>query len=384
MDLDDLNEDEAEEILAQELEERIQKEKEEKRKEYEQEKEELLQLQKLELKQTQELQSTELETTEPLSSQENSVKEEQDASLDSLAQTQTKPLLGFKESDTQENATPQETSIPSERQNSSGNKLGTNSNSEPPAVFKSTARAEESHVPIKPEVTETIKDEDLQSKSIPPVEEKKPAPKLPPQKKVEPKVKLKTTEEEKNREQLKGKKSTKQSVKMEDVDIEDICPNFDELTFVQKCRLAFEGYKNADNTIAMDGLDKVLRCLGQQSSVPELKSIMTDYGDSDKGTLSFKQFVTMMDRQARTHESSEQTAIEPKLAGFLEQAFMLFDFNQDGAISTDELLHAFELVGEPVTQNEVENLFADYDKSGDNVIYLEDWMQAMRMVNISL
>lgn len=48
------------------------------------------------------------------------------------------------------------------------------------------------------------------------------------------------------------------------------------------------------------------------------------------------------------------------------------------------LVHAFELVGESVTEYEAANLFAEYDKSGDNVIYLEDWVQAMRTVNISI
>lgn len=86
----------------------------------------------------------------------------------------------------------------------------------------------------------------------------------------------------------------------------------------------------------MEDLDKVLRVLGQQSSVPELKSIMSDYGDSDRGVMSFKQFVKMVDRQALASESEKQ-AIDPNLENFLEQAFLLFDFNQDGAISTDEL-----------------------------------------------
>ena len=68
----------------------------------------------------------------------------------------------------------------------------------------------------------------------------------------------------------------------------------------------------------------------------------------------------------------------------LKEAFRLFDINEDGFVSSDELVKVMRKLGHHPTESEVEEMIGDVDLDGNGVIDFAEFvsMMARRMSEV--
>jgi len=227
------------------------------------------------------------------------------------------------------------------------------------------------------------------------VEEKVEAKKVDDAKKVEEakKVEDKKKEEEKKKDE---KKKTKKS-KLDDDDEGDIAggivkiseafdiPKADledhaNLPFCDHCHILYDVFKGEDGELGIEGLDKFLRVMGQESPIQELRAIMAEWGDKKAGKMNFDQFIDMVERQSESWKIVDELVEEHQLLLF--KSFKYFDANRDGNVTADELQTALEMCGEKCTIEEVQSLFRHGDRNDDGLITVDEWMMFMSDVPI--
>jgi len=170
-------------------------------------------------------------------------------------------------------------------------------------------------------------------------------------------------------------KSTKTEISADD-------PDIDELPFCEQCRMLYDQFTGDDGELGIEGLDRFLRTLGQESTIQELRSSMGEWGDKKAGKMSFDNFLDMVERQQESWKAVDELAEENQLLLF--QAFKFFDANRDGSISLQELQTALQLAGaNDVSEAETFALFRHADRNDDGSIALDEWMMFMSDVDFS-
>ena len=87
--------------------------------------------------------------------------------------------------------------------------------------------------------------------------------------------------------------------------------------------------------------------------------------DTDgNGSISFDEFLALMARKMRDTDSDEE----------MVEAFKVFDRDQNGLIQKDELKKVMEILGEQVTNEEIEEMMIIADPDGDNAISYEKFL----------
>lgn len=90
--------------------------------------------------------------------------------------------------------------------------------------------------------------------------------------------------------------------------------------------------------------------------------------DSDNdGKIDFAEFLTLMSQQLASQISEEE----------IREAFRVFDRDSRGVIVVSELKHAMTTIGEPLTQQEAEDLFKMAGISSDGLLNYEEFMQTL-------
>jgi calcium-binding protein CML len=77
------------------------------------------------------------------------------------------------------------------------------------------------------------------------------------------------------------------------------------------------------------------------------------------GRLEFNEFVDLMSRHFKTQSEMEDE---------LKQAFRMFDANNDGFITAQELQKMMKAMGEKLTNKEIDALIKAWDTDGDGRI----------------
>lgn len=161
---------------------------------------------------------------------------------------------------------------------------------------------------------------------------------------------------------------------------EDFLKDFELWPFCDQCHVLYDLFKAEDGELGIEGLDRFLRVLGQESPIQELRSIMAEWGDKKSGKMSFEQFVDMVERQAESWKTVDELVEEHQLLLF--RSFKFYDENRDGNITADELQTALEKAGEKCTLEEVQLLFRHGDRNDDGLITVDEWMMFMADVEI--
>lgn len=134
-------------------------------------------------------------------------------------------------------------------------------------------------------------------------------------------------------------------------------------------------YREAFNIFDRDGdghIDKkelatVLRSLGHNPSSVEIDEIMKEVDTSNNGTIEFEEFIDVLDKQIH------QGDIEDEIL----DAFRAFDKDQDGKIAGTELAHILKNIGEPLSQEEVDEMIAQADLHKDGIIDYVEYVHLM-------
>ena len=79
------------------------------------------------------------------------------------------------------------------------------------------------------------------------------------------------------------------------------------------CHLLFNVFKSEDGELGIEGLDKFLRVMGQESPIQELRAIMAEWGDKKAGKMNFEQFIDMLERQGESWKIVDELVEEHQL-----------------------------------------------------------------------
>jgi calmodulin len=125
--------------------------------------------------------------------------------------------------------------------------------------------------------------------------------------------------------------------------------------------------KDGDGRITAKELGTVMRSLGQNPSEAELQDMVNQVDLDGNGTIEFDEFLYMMSRQMRDGDTEED----------IKAAFRVFDKDGDGKITTAELTHIMNNLGEPLTQEEVDEMIAQADTNKDGIIDYAEFVHLM-------
>jgi calmodulin len=111
-----------------------------------------------------------------------------------------------------------------------------------------------------------------------------------------------------------------------------------------------------------------LRTLGQNPTEDELAEMVFEAGCKWEGFLARENFVDAgiwaLTRQANRIDD-------------VKAAFRIFDHNNDGSISMEELRDAMVRYGQSFTEEECEEMFSTADRNGDGNIDFDEFLSMM-------
>jgi calmodulin len=125
--------------------------------------------------------------------------------------------------------------------------------------------------------------------------------------------------------------------------------------------------KDGDGRITAKELGTVMRSLGQNPSEAELQDMVNEVDIDGNGTIEFDEFLYMMSRQMREGDTEAE----------IIDAFRVFDKDGDGKITAAELTHIMKNLGEPLTQEEVDEMIAQADTNKDGIIDYAEFVHLM-------
>jgi calmodulin len=83
------------------------------------------------------------------------------------------------------------------------------------------------------------------------------------------------------------------------------------------------------------------------------------------GAIDFPEFLTMMLRKMNEGDPEKE----------LRDVFMVFDKDQSGTISADELRNVMKVIGEKLTDQEIEDAIKLADTTGDGEVSYDEFIQ---------
>ncbi|XP_063900461.1 calmodulin-A-like [Zophobas morio] len=125
--------------------------------------------------------------------------------------------------------------------------------------------------------------------------------------------------------------------------------------------------KDNDGTITSEELGTVLRSLGHNATTDELQDIINEVDTDGNGTIDFPEFIEMMSKKLRDYETEDE----------ISAAFRVFDEDGNGLISTEELRHVMTVLGEKLTDDEIDEIIKEADTNGDGHIDYNEFVKMM-------
>lgn len=125
--------------------------------------------------------------------------------------------------------------------------------------------------------------------------------------------------------------------------------------------------KDSDGKITTKELGTVMRSLGQNPLESELTDMINEVDINSDGLIDFPEFLTMMARKMKDTDSEAEIA----------EAFKVFDRNGDGKISAAELRHVLTLIGEKLSDADVDQMIREADTNNDGEIDIQEFTQLL-------
>lgn len=102
--------------------------------------------------------------------------------------------------------------------------------------------------------------------------------------------------------------------------------------------------KDGDGTIDSEELGVVMKSLGQHPTEQELEDLIAEHDVDGNGIIDFSEFLTLMAQIKKDLDAEEE----------LVEAFRVFDRQGDGIITKDELMETFKILGEKLSEEEID------------------------------
>ncbi|XP_058082253.1 polcalcin Cup a 4-like [Magnolia sinica] len=133
-------------------------------------------------------------------------------------------------------------------------------------------------------------------------------------------------------------------------------------------RQVFDKYDaNGDGKISSSELQAMLRCLGSPGTDEEVESMMQAADLNMDGYISLEEFISV-----NTMETDSAKCIED-----LRNAFTVFDRDNNGLISAEELHGVLRMMGEKASLSDCKRMIKGVDRNGDGAVNFEEFMQMM-------
>ncbi|XP_031271031.1 calmodulin-like protein 8 [Pistacia vera] len=127
--------------------------------------------------------------------------------------------------------------------------------------------------------------------------------------------------------------------------------------------------KDGDGCITIKELVAAIRSLDQNPIEEELHNMINEVDMNGNRTIELGEFLNLMARKMKECEAEEE----------LREAFKVFDKDQDGYISPNELTHVMMNLGEKLTDEEVEQMVREADLEGDGQVNYEEFVRMMML-----
>ncbi|KAJ6775260.1 CALCIUM BINDING PROTEIN [Salix purpurea] len=139
----------------------------------------------------------------------------------------------------------------------------------------------------------------------------------------------------------------------------------EEVAELQEAFCLFD--KDGDGCITFEELATVIKSLHHSATDEELHIMMSEADVDGNGTIEFVEFLNLMARKMRENDAYEE----------LKEVFKVFDKDQDGYISLNELRHVMIDQGEHLTEEELEEMIREADLDGDGQVNYEEFVKIM-------
>ncbi|KAK4535281.1 hypothetical protein CDCA_CDCA04G1306 [Cyanidium caldarium] len=116
--------------------------------------------------------------------------------------------------------------------------------------------------------------------------------------------------------------------------------------------------RDGDGKITVKELGTIMRSLGQTPTERQLQDMVAEVDADRSGTIDFSEFLSLMSRQLKDADAEEE----------VREAFAMFDKNNDGKISAEELQLVMAKLGEQLSPEEVQEMIREADLDGDGSI----------------
>jgi len=138
---------------------------------------------------------------------------------------------------------------------------------------------------------------------------------------------------------------------------------------MQEIREAFELF-DADGSGKVDvrELKIAMRALGFNVKKAEVREMVAELGKDEHDTVDYDEFVKLMSRKMATRDTREE----------ILKVFQLFDDDRSGRISFANLKRVVGMVGERMTDEEIQEMIDEADRDGDGEIGEEDFYRVMK------
>lgn len=119
-------------------------------------------------------------------------------------------------------------------------------------------------------------------------------------------------------------------------------------------------------------LKVAIRALGFEPKKEEIKKMIAEIDKDGSGKLSYNDFLSLMSVKMAEKDTKEE----------ILKAFRLFDDDETGTISFKNLKRVAKELGENLTDEELQEMIDEADRSGDGEVNQEEFLRIMKKTSL--
>lgn len=120
--------------------------------------------------------------------------------------------------------------------------------------------------------------------------------------------------------------------------------------------------QDGDGCITVAELGSVMNSMGQKPTLQELHDMINEVDEDGNGSIEFEEFITLMAKKAKSGKEVEEELL---------LAFQVFDKDNSGTISSDELKQVMSALSPGLTEEDLEEMVKEVDQDGDGEVSFE-------------
>ncbi|XP_003476823.2 centrin-4-like [Cavia porcellus] len=141
----------------------------------------------------------------------------------------------------------------------------------------------------------------------------------------------------------------------------------------QEIKEAFDLFDvNGSGTIQVKELKIAMEALGFEPKKEEVEQMIAEIDQEGVGMISFENFFAIMSVKMSEQDEKEE----------ILKAFKLFDDDNTGSITLNNIKRVAKELGENLTDNELQEMLSEADFDGDGAINEEEFLRIMKKTTL--